>query len=417
MKSSSTNGRGKISRRTFLANSTALATAVGAISSAAVAQDGQQNRITDKSKSDPGPTNAALDAQNPSSVAPPATDAGSVPAFKYPFSLSHKRLHSGGWSREVTVRELPVSKSIAGVDMRLTAGGIRELHWHAAAEWAFMLYGSARITAIDASGKSFVADVAEGDLWYFPTGIPHSIQGLAPDGAEFLLVFDDGNFSEYATVLLSEWMAHTPREVLAKNFGTNSRALEKMRTEELFIFQSEIPPPLAEDQRAAAGALGPSSLDFAFRVKQQPITQRTKGGEVRIVDSSLFKVSTTMAAAIVTVRPGGMRELHWHPNADEWQYYISGKGRMTVFATGARARTADFEAGDVGYVQQTLPHYIENTGDTDLRFLEMFKSSFYQDLALSEWLSHTPPELVMAHLNIDKATLEALPKDKLVIVP
>lgn len=301
--------------------------------------------------------------------------------------------------------------------MRLTAGGIRELHWHAAAEWAFMLYGSARITAIDANGKSFVADVTEGDLWYFPTGIPHSIQGLAPDGAEFLLVFDDGNFSEYATVLLSEWMAHTPREILAKNFGTNSRALEKMRTEELFIFQSEVPPPLAEDQRAAAGTLGPSALDFAFRVKQLPITQRTKGGEVRIVDSSLFKVSTTIAAAIVTVRPGGMRELHWHPNADEWQYYISGKGRMTVFATGARARTTDFEAGDVGYVQQTLPHYIENTGDTDLRFLEMFKSSFYQDLALSEWLSHTPPELVMAHLNIDKATLEALPKDKLVIVP
>jgi oxalate decarboxylase len=90
---------------------------------------------------------------------------------------------------------------------------------------------------------------------------------------------------------------------------------------------------------------------------------------------------------------------------------------MTVFATGACARTADFEAGDVGYVQQTLPHYIENTGDTDLRFLEMFKSSFYQDLALSEWLSHTPPELVMAHLKIDKATLDALPKEKVVIVP
>jgi oxalate decarboxylase len=128
-------------------------------------------------------------------------------------------------------------------------------------------------------------------------------------------------------------------------------------------------------------------------------------------------VSTTIAAAIVTVHPGGMRELHWHPNADEWQYYIGGNGRMTVFATGGRARTADFGPGDVGYVQQTLPHYIENTGDKDLRFLEMFKSSFYQDLSLSEWLSHTPPELVMAHLNIDKPTLDRLPKEKLVIVP
>lgn len=407
----------RLSRRSFLATSTALATTVGALSASSLGNQAGSSAATDQSKSDPGPTNAALDEQNPSSAVPPVSDAGSVPVFKYPFSLSHKRLHEGGWSREVTVRELPVSKSIAGVDMRLTAGGIRELHWHAAAEWAFMLYGSARITAIDAKGKSFVTDVNEGDLWYFPTGIPHSIQGLTPDGAEFLLVFDDGNFSEYATVLLSEWMAHTPKEVLAKNFGTSSQSLEKMPSRELFIFQAPLPPPLAADQRAAAGALGSSDLNFAFRLAQQPVAQRTKGGEVRIVDSSLFKASTTIAAAIVTVHPGGMRELHWHPNADEWQYYISGKGRMTVFATGARARTADFQAGDVGYVQQTFPHYIENTGDTDLKFLEMFKSSFYQDLALSEWLSHTPPELVMAHLNIDKATLDAMPKEKLVIVP
>ncbi len=408
-----------ISRRNFLTNSTALATTVGLLSGAALGQADQVGHrpVTDKSKSDPGLTNAPLDQQNSSTAVPPDTDAGSVPVFKYSFSLSHKRLYDGGWSREVTVRELPVSKSIAGVEMRLTAGGIRELHWHTAAEWAFMLYGSARITAIDAKGKSFVADVKEGDLWYFSTGIPHSIQGLAPDGAEFLLVFDDGNFSEYDTVLLSDWMAHTPREVLAKNFGATSQALGKMRSQELFIFQAEVPPPLATDQRAVGGALDPSDLDFAFRFSEQTISQRTKGGEVRIIDSSLFKVSTTIAAAIVTVHPGGMRELHWHPNADEWQYYISGKGRMTVFATGGRARTADFQAGDVGYVQQTLPHYIENTGETDLKFLEMFKSSFYQDLALSEWLSHTPPELVMAHLNIDRATLDAMPKDKLVIVP
>ena len=90
---------------------------------------------------------------------------------------------------------------------------------------------------------------------------------------------------------------------------------------------------------------------------------------------------------------------------------------MTVFATGGRARTMDFETGDVGYVLKTFPHYIENTGTTDLKFLEMFKSSIYQDLALSEWLAHTPPELVAAHLNLDKATLDALPREKTVFMP
>ena len=407
---------GKLSRRDFLEASSGVL-AAASVPAVAKLPEQDQNPSYDRRKSDPGPTNAELDAQNQSSFDPPPTDAGGVPTFKYPFSFSHKRLHSGGWSREVTVRELPVSKSMAGVDMRLTAGGIRELHWHTAAEWAFMLYGNARITAIDNDGKSFVADVKENDLWYFPTGIPHSIQGLNPDGAEFLLVFDDGNFSEYATVLLSEWMAHTPKDVLAKNFGVPQKSLDKLPSKELFIFQADVPGSLEADQKAAAGKRGLSTQDFAFRTMQSPVTKRTKGGEVRIIDSRSFKASAGIAAAIVTVKPGGIRELHWHQNADEWQYYIAGKGRMTIFATGSRARTMNFQAGDVGYVEKTLPHYIENTGDTDLKFLEMFKAGVYQDLALSEWLTHTPPELVMAHMNIDRATLDAIPRDEIVIMP
>jgi len=408
----------KLSRRNFLeASSVALAAAgVNSVAAKIPPQDPSQPGYQ-RRNSNPGPTNPALDEQNPSSFDPPPTDAGGVPPFKYPFSFSHKRLHSGGWSREVTVRELPVSKSMAGVDMRLTAGGVRELHWHTAAEWAFMLYGSARITAIDNDGKSFVADVKENDLWYFPTGIPHSIQGLNPDGAEFLLVFDDGNFSEYATVLLSDWMAHTPKDVLAKNFGVPLSSFDKLPEKELFIFQDVVPGPLEADQKAAAGKRGLTAQDFAFRATQMPPNKRTRGGDVRIVDSRNFKAAATIAAAIVTVKPGGIRELHWHQNADEWQYFISGKGRMTVFATGGRARTMNFQAGDVGYIEKTLPHYVENTGDTDLKFLEMFKAGVYQDLSLSEWLTHTPPELVMAHLKIDRTTLDAIPRDEVVNMP
>lgn len=416
------NDSNDISRRGFLELGSAAVAGVAGIlamndvasaqSSSAEVKTGRTTRI-----SDPGPTNKALDAANRDVSVPPLTDAGGVPTFKYPFSLSNRRVFEGGWSREVTVRELPVSKSIAGVNMRLTAGGVRELHWHTAAEWAIMLYGSARITAIDNEGRSFVRDTEVGDLWYFPTGIPHSIQGLGPDGAEFLLVFDDGDFSEHATVLLSDIVSHTPKEVLLKNFGMSKQSVDQMFNGELFIFQAPIPSTLAEDQKLAAGKLGPSPHDFSFRTSQMAPTKKTKGGEVLIVDSSTFKVSTTIAAAIVTIHPGGMRELHWHQNADEWQYFISGTGRMTVLATGHRARTMNFEAGDVGYVQHTLPHYIENTGNTDLKFIEMFKSNRYQDLSLSEWLAHTPPELVMAHLNIDKAAYDAIPKEKAVILP
>jgi oxalate decarboxylase len=371
----------------------------------------------DRSRSDPGPANPGLDGQNPDSIWPPATDSKSLfQNFKYPFSFANKRTYEGGWSREVTIRELPVSKDMAGVNMRLTAGGVRELHWHTSAEWAIMLYGTARITAIDADGKSFVADTKKNDLWFFPSGIPHSIQGLNPDGCEFMLVFDDGDFSESETVLLSDAMAHLPSEVLAKNFTVGEKAFANVPKQELFIFQTDVPPSLEADQKAAAGALGKSPKDFAFRTMEMPPTKQTKSGDVRIVDSRNFKVTTT-TMAMVTVHPGGLRELHWHPNADEWQYYIAGKGRMTVVATGNKARTMDFQEGDVGYVQKTLLHYIENTGDKDLVFLEMFKSSLYQEFSFSEWLAHTAAELVMAHLNIDKATFDAIPKNGGVIMP
>jgi len=407
-----------LTRRGFIGVGSAALAAAGILAGGAATGQEQGNSKNNRSKSDPGPTNAPLDAQNPDSTWPPATDSKSlVQTFKYPFSFANKRTYEGGWSREVTVRELAVSKTLAGVNMRLTAGGVRELHWHTADEWAIVLYGSARITAIDADGKSFVADVKKNDLWYFPSGIPHSIQGLDPDGTEFMLVFDDGDFSESETVLLSDSMAHLPPEVLGKNFGVAEPAFKNLPKQELFIFQTALPGTLEANQKAAAGGLGKSPADFAFRTMEMPPTKRTKGGEVRIVDSSTFKASANIAMAMVTLRPGGLRELHWHPNADEWQYYIAGKGRMTVVSTGNKARTMDFQAGDVGYIQKTLLHYIENTGDTDLIFLEMFKSSYYQDLSLSEWLTHTPPELVMAHLNVDQATLDAIPKDKAVILP
>ena len=148
-----------------------------------------------------------------------------------------------------------------------------------------------------------------------------------------------------------------------------------------------------------------------------PPAKTTKGGDVRIVDSKTFKVSTTVAMAMVTVHPGGLRELHWHPNADEWQYYMAGKGRMTVVDTGNKARTMDFQAGDVGYVEKSLLHYVENTGDTDLVFLEMFKSDHYEDISLAEWMAHTPHQLVEQHLHVGRAMLEAIPAQETVITP
>jgi oxalate decarboxylase len=277
-----------------------------------------------------------------------------------------------------------------------------------------MLYGTARITAVDDEGHNFANDVGVGDLWYFASGIPHSIQGLGPDGCEFLLVFDDGTFDEDNTFLLSDWFKHTPSEVLSKNFGVAASAFAHVPDpSEEYIFPAPLPGALAADKIQGAT---PVSESLSYRLMAtQPI--RTKSGTVRIVDSRTFPASVTIAAALVEVNPGAMREMHWHPTTDEWQYYIEGQGRMGVFGASGQARTFDFQAGDVGYVPFAMGHYIENTGAQPLRFLEMFKSSYYADVSLDQWIALTPPELVQAHLRIDRQTIDALRKEKKPIVP
>ena len=363
---------------------------------------------------DPGPRNLGRDRQNPDLLVPPSTDNGTLPNLRFSFSDAHMRLTSGGWTRQVTKRELGIAKGIAGVDMRLNAGSVRELHWHKAAEWAYMLYGTARITAVDAKGNNFVDDVGVGDLWYFPAGTPHSIQGLGPDGCEFLLVFDDGDFDEDDTFLITDWFKHTPNEVLGKNFGVAASFFgHTPDPSERYIFAAPVPGPLSADKIAGAT---PVQHSFSHHLlAQQPI--KTKGGSARISNSSTFPVSTTIAAALVELEPDGMRELHWHPNSDEWQYYIEGQARMGVFGASGQARTFDFRAGDVGYVPFAMGHYIENTGATPVRFLEVFKSSYFADVSLDQWMALTPLELVSVHLQLDRQVMDALRKNKAPVVP
>jgi oxalate decarboxylase len=361
---------------------------------------------------DPGPRDIMRDLENPNMLVPPATDSGLVPNLKLSFSDTHMQLNHGGWSREITVRDLPIATTLSGVNMRLTPGGVRELHWHQQAEWSYMLLGWARITSVDQEGRNFIADVGPGDLWYFPAGIPHSIQGLE-EGCEFLLVFDDGSFSDLNTLSISDWFAHTPKDVLSANFGVPESAFANIPAEQVYIFQDQVPGSLESQKIQSPYGTIPQSFKYQL-LAQTPI--KTPGGSVRIVDSSNFPISKTIAAALVEIEPGAMRELHWHPNNDEWQYYLTGQGRMTVFAGNGIARTFDYRAGDVGYVPFAYGHYIQNTGSQTLWFLEMFKSDRFVDVSLNQWMALTPRDLVRDNLQVGPELLEPLRKEKWPVV-
>ena len=406
-----------------------LATAATGVMSAAAAHaatfgnpdqppEGAVNATNPKALIDPGPQDSGLAGNEPAFQNPPATDVKGMSQFWTSFNLAPKQIQNGGWARQITVDDFKISTTIAGVNMRLGPNGVRELHWHQQAEWAVVTAGVCRITILDQLGRPQIADVKEGGLWYFPAGLPHSLQGLEPDGSEFVLAFDNGNSSEFNTLLLTDWIAHTPPEVLAKNFGLPEEAFKNIPVHNKWIYQSNTSAlSLPEVEAQMASAAGKPPNPFVFNSDQFKTIHETKSGSVRLADSTNFLASKTIAATMVTIKPGGLREMHWHPNADEWNYWMKGEGRVTVFNTGPEAMTANFHPGDIGYVKKALGHYVENTGDTDLVYMEVFKTDRFEEVGLSNWLAHSPKDMVAETLNIDPTLIAQIPNNNPAIVP
>jgi oxalate decarboxylase len=412
-----------ISRRTVLATAAASAVSVATARGASFGNpdqpaEGAVNVTNPKALTDPGPQDPGLAGNEPVFLNPPATDVNGMPQYWASFNLAPKRIQNGGWARQVTQDDFKISTTISGVNMRLGPGGVRELHWHQQAEWAVMTYGNCRVTILDLAGRPQVADVKEGDLWYFPAGLPHSLQGLEPDGAEFVLAFDNGESSEFNTLLVTDWIAHTPPAVLAKNFGVPVEAFKNIPVHNRWIYQSNISaPPLATVEAQIAAAAGKPTNSYVFSLADMPPTRETNSGSVRVADSTNFLVSKTVAASLVTIKPGGLREMHWHPNADEWLYIMKGTGRATVFNTGPAAMSANFHAGDIGYVKKALGHFLENTGNTDLVYMEVFRADRFEEVSLSDWLAHSPIDMVAETLNLDPSVIAQFPRNRPDVVP
>ncbi|KAH0489163.1 hypothetical protein TgHK011_009607 [Trichoderma gracile] len=346
-----------------------------------------------------GPYNRDRSRQSPDMIRPPSTDHGNIANMRWSFTDSHVRIEEGGWTRQTTVRELPTSVELAGVNMRLDQGVIRELHWHKEAEWAYVLDGEVRVTALDYEGGNFIDDLKKGDLWYFPSGVPHSLQGLGENGTEFLLIFDDGNFSEESTFILSDWLAHTPKSVIAENFHLAPELFDHLPKGEKYIFQGSVPGAI-DDEAPKGKHVKKSKYQFTHKMLDQE-PKKTTGGEVRITDSNNFPISKTVAAAHAVIEPGAIREMHWHPNADEWSFFIGGRARVTIFAAEGTARTFDYVAGDVGIVPRNMGHFVQNIGDEPVEMLEIFRADEFRDFSLFQWMGETPQRLVLDHLFAD----------------
>lgn len=334
--------------------------------------------------------------------------------FKFDIESSRGWVGEAGSAKEATVTEFPASQHIAGVSMRLKPGGIRELHWHAiAAEWALMLKGTVMTTVIAPNAEPATDIFEPGDIWYFPKGHGHALQNIGKEEAHFVLGFDDGHFSEFGTFSITDWVAQTSPSVVSRNLGLSAATVAGLPKKELYILPGKVPATIPEPY--LADDLGTSQNPHKFRLgKMAPLV--FPGGWERIVTSKEFPINTTLTSVMQYLEPGALREMHWHPNADEWQYFISGHARLTVFGAHGRVRTEELGPGHVGFIQQGFGHYLEQVGSEPTRFFALFNSPTFEEISISKWLAGNPASLIADNFGIAKEEVNRLPKKALGIL-
>lgn len=249
-------------------------------------------------------------------------------------------------------------------------------------------------------------------------GVPHSIRATE-QGAEFLLVSNYGEFCEDDTNLVTELFPRNPKEVPARNFQTDVSTFDPIPQDQRYIFNGKPFQQTLEETRASVnGPAGhnPSNESYSYHMSAQP-PMTVPGGSVKIVDPTTFPIANNFSAALFTIEPGAMREIHWHLTSDEWNFFIRGQGRVTSFTGPTNSRTFDFQAGDVGYVPSSASHYAENTGSETLVYLKVLQAPRYIDISAAQWLGLTPSQVVKETLNLPPSFIHTLPKTKRYIVP
>jgi oxalate decarboxylase len=340
-------------------------------------------------------------------VPDPLVSGKDLPTFKFALEKSEAKVIGKSTAREATVEQLPISKGIAGVSMTLEPGAMRELHWHAtAAEWAYVDKGRVRTTVLGPKGYAETNDFEPGDVWYFPRGHAHMLECLGDEPCHFVLIFDNGYFSEFGTFSITDWFAHIPKPLLSKNFGLPESTFAGFPDKEVYFARGTQPPAKAATPPAG---LHLPRMTHRYRLLEDDPMVDNKGGRLWMIDSNKFPISKTITGAILELAPGSLRELHWHPSADEWQYVLDGTVSVSMFGSGGRYRTETLEKGDVGYIPQGYGHSIENVGDKRCRVLIGFNSGIYEDIDLSEWMAGNPLDVLATNFGQPASLFEKFP--------
>jgi oxalate decarboxylase len=324
-------------------------------------------------------------------------DVAAMPDFRFALDAETPRVATGGWVKEVSTRQLPIGRGIAGVHALLDPGAARELHWHAtAAEWAIVLDGRCQTVVIDPSGASEINNFEPGDIWYFARGHGHAIQTIGDKPCNILLAFDDGGFSpDIGAFSITDWIDLSPKDWLAQEFGLRKEDFDAFPKGETFIQAGPILAP--ED---ALEAPWPKESTHRFRLGRDAKAARDfDGGAFRLASAQEFPASKTMSGATMVLARGALHKLHWHPNANEMIYFLRGKGQVALFGSGGRGKVAQCGAGDIAYLPRGFGHAIRNVGDEDLEMVQVWDNGRFEEIKLDQLVRLSPSYLLANNFN------------------
>jgi oxalate decarboxylase len=322
---------------------------------------------------------------------------------------------SGGWAREITTKGLPIATDIAGAHLYLNPGGVREMHWHNSAEWAYILAGHCQVTVVDPHGETEVANYAAGDLWYFPNGHAHAIQALGSGPCHAILAFDDGLYGEHGTFGLSDWMSRLDRGVLSQALGLSEAVATQIPTGEVYIKQGEV------IARNSAKARVTQVLDqgrtHRFRLMTQSPRVASSGGTIHVASAREYPISRTITGVITKLKVGAMHAPHWHPNANEWHYVAKGRTRVTLFASDKRMAVAELSVGDCAYIPRGCGHAVQNIGTDECEIVAALDNGTYSQALLSDWIANVPRQLLANNLDLPEEAFAAVDEKRSPIIP
>lgn len=107
------------------------------------------------------------------------------------------------------------------------------------------------------------------------------------------------------------------------------------------------------------------------------------GGSRAMANQDNFSILKGMALYLLRLDSGGVREPHWHPNASELGYCLSGRALMTIFSPGAGHDTFTVDTGEIVFVPKGYLHHIENINDGDTKFAIAFNHERPEDIGIS----------------------------------